>query len=138
MLDVLFNNPGDNLKPKRLSKLRDKSDKPLKSFLKSLSWRVVGTLDTIIISYFITGKFSFAVSIGGIEVITKTILYYFHERLWVHIHGIRLNILKKSNRKRDEDYRTEKNTQGENSPRFIKNPDFAIRRTNIIYHQFWN
>ena len=59
--------------------------------MKSVSWRIVGTIDTMIISYFITGKLTLALSIGSVEVFTKTILYYFHERLWAHIHKIRLN-----------------------------------------------
>jgi uncharacterized membrane protein len=47
-----------------------------------MSWRIVGTLDTILISYFITGEMSFALSIGGIELVTKMMLYVAHERLW--------------------------------------------------------
>jgi uncharacterized membrane protein len=74
-----------------------RTDKPVKSFLKSLSWRIVGTLDTMIISYFITGRMSMALSIGSVEVITKTILYYFHERLWVNIHKIRFKFFSKNN-----------------------------------------
>ena len=61
--------------------------------MKSVSWRIVGTIDTMIISYFITGKVTVAISIGSVEVITKTILYYFHERLWAHIHKIKLKLL---------------------------------------------
>jgi uncharacterized membrane protein len=74
-------------------------DKPIKSVLKAVSWRIVGTIDTMIISYIITGHLAVAVSIGSFEVISKTILYYFHERLWAHIHRIRLNFLTKSNEK---------------------------------------
>lgn len=54
----------------------------LKSLLKGITWRVIGTLDTIIIAFVVTGNGLKAVSIGGIEVFTKIILYYFHERLW--------------------------------------------------------
>ena len=57
-------------------------EKPYRSVAKAISWRTVGTLDTIIISYFITGNLVMAASIGSIEVITKMILYYFHERVW--------------------------------------------------------
>lgn len=57
-------------------------DKPYISLLKSISWRIVGTIDTILISYIITGEISSALSIGGFEVFTKMILYYFHERAW--------------------------------------------------------
>ena len=52
------------------------------SFTKGISWRLIGTLDTIIISYFVTGQMKFALSIGTVEVFTKIILYYFHERAW--------------------------------------------------------
>jgi len=57
-------------------------DKLTRSFIKSFSWRVIGTLDTIAISWFITGTLEFALSIGFIELITKMVLYIVHERLW--------------------------------------------------------
>ena len=56
-------------------------EKPYRSVVKTISWRTVGTLDTIIVSYFVTGNLVMAASIGSIEVITKMILYYFHERV---------------------------------------------------------
>ncbi|NEW80032.1 MAG: DUF2061 domain-containing protein [Gelidibacter sp.] len=59
-----------------------RSEKPIRSVVKAISWRVVGTIDTIVISWFITGELSMALSIGSIEVITKMILYYGHERIW--------------------------------------------------------
>lgn len=49
---------------------------------KAISWRVVGTLDTTILAWIITGSIELGAMIGGVEVITKTILYYFHERVW--------------------------------------------------------
>lgn len=58
------------------------SEKPLRSVVKSLSWRIIGTLDTVFISWIVTGKLDLAFSIGGIELITKMLLYFFHERLW--------------------------------------------------------
>lgn len=57
-------------------------EKPYRSVVKTISWRTLGTLDTIVISYFITGNLVMAASIGSIEVVTKMILYYFHERAW--------------------------------------------------------
>ena len=53
-----------------------------RSALKAISWRLVGTLDTIVIAYFITGTITQALSIGFIEWGTKIVLYFFHERLW--------------------------------------------------------
>ena len=49
---------------------------------KTISWRVVGTLDTIILSWLITGSWKLGLSIGGVEVITKMVLYFLHERAW--------------------------------------------------------
>lgn len=57
-------------------------EKPYRSVVKSISWRAVGTIDTIIISYLITGKLAFAFSIGGVELFTKMFLYFLHERTW--------------------------------------------------------
>ncbi len=57
-------------------------DSHRKSLVKSISWRVLGTLDTIVISWILTGKLAVALSIGSIEIFTKLFLYYAHERLW--------------------------------------------------------
>lgn len=54
----------------------------LRSLLKGISWRILGTLDTIIISWIVTGSIAFAATIGTTEVITKLVLYYLHERAW--------------------------------------------------------
>lgn len=57
-------------------------EKIRRSLAKTISWRIVGTIDTIIISYLITGTLTIALSIGAIELISKMILYFFHERAW--------------------------------------------------------
>ena len=53
-----------------------------RSVAKAISWRMTGTVDTIIISWLITRKLYLALSIGSIELFTKMFLYYFHERIW--------------------------------------------------------
>ena len=58
------------------------AEKDYRSVAKTVSWRALGTLDTMIISYLVTGNLIMAASIGSIEVVTKMILYYFHERAW--------------------------------------------------------
>ena len=58
------------------------ADKHYRSLLKAISWRATGTVDTIIISYLVTGKVKLAFSIGFIELFTKVGLYYVHERIW--------------------------------------------------------
>lgn len=53
-----------------------------RTLLKTISWRVVGTLATVVISYVITGTLALAFSIGAIELVSKMALYFFHERAW--------------------------------------------------------
>ena len=58
---------------------------------KTVSWRVIGTLDTMIISGIIPGSWSLGLAIGGIEVITKMILYFLHERAWYKFSKFGIN-----------------------------------------------
>ena len=51
-------------------------------FFKTISWRLIGTTDTIILSMIITGSFSVALQIGFLENISKIILYFIHEKVW--------------------------------------------------------
>jgi uncharacterized membrane protein len=60
-------------------------EKPYRSVAKAFSWRATGTLDTILISFLITGRMKMALSIGVIELFTKICLYYVHERIWNRI-----------------------------------------------------
>jgi uncharacterized membrane protein len=54
----------------------------LKSATKAITWRLLGAVDTFGLSYLMTGKLTAAVGIVGFEVITKSVLYYGHERAW--------------------------------------------------------
>ena len=73
--EILLNNVKKK-KPKATS------EKTSRSLLKSVSWRILGTIDTIIISYLITDTLEFALRIGFVELLTKMGLYFLHERLW--------------------------------------------------------
>ena len=53
-----------------------------RSVLKAVSWRVLGSIDTFVLSWFFTGSTKAAGAIALTEVLTKMILYYFHERAW--------------------------------------------------------
>jgi len=57
-------------------------DKTYRSILKTISWRTIGTIDTILISYLVIGDMKWAMSIGGVELFTKMGLYFIHERTW--------------------------------------------------------
>jgi uncharacterized membrane protein len=56
-----------------------------RSILKAVSWRTLGTLDTFAISWFMTGRVEIAGSIAALEVATKIVWYYIHERVWATI-----------------------------------------------------
>ncbi len=75
---VVFNKPGQT----STYRADRSSEKPKRSIVKSISWRIVGTLDTIIISWIITGTLTLAFSIGFVELMSKMVLYFFHERIW--------------------------------------------------------
>lgn len=60
-------------------------EKRYRSLVKAISWRITGTIDTFIVSYIITGKPGIALSISGVEVLTKMLLYYGHERIWTRL-----------------------------------------------------
>lgn len=57
-------------------------EKTYRSIAKTISWRTIGTLDTILISWLIIGDITWAMSIGGVELFTKMGLYFIHERTW--------------------------------------------------------
>jgi len=56
-----------------------------RSLAKAISWRITGSIDTMILSFLITGSVKFAAAIGLTEVMTKSLLYYLHERAWLKI-----------------------------------------------------
>ncbi|MCF7567132.1 MULTISPECIES: DUF2061 domain-containing protein [Flavobacteriaceae] len=72
------------LKNKEKSTYKEDSvgEKPIRSVAKALSWRVVGTLDTLAVSFVLAQDITLAASIASVDFITKLILYFFHERAW--------------------------------------------------------
>lgn len=54
-----------------------------RTILKTISWRVVGTLDTMVLGWVITGDPLVGLKIGALELVTKFVLYYLHERIWL-------------------------------------------------------
>tara|TARA_Y100001937_G_scaffold16198_3_gene22436 strand:- start:2144 stop:2344 length:201 start_codon:yes stop_codon:yes gene_type:complete len=53
-----------------------------RSVFKTITWRILATTDTFVISWIITGEWTLAGGIASIEIATKMYLYYMHERLW--------------------------------------------------------
>ena len=58
----------------------------LRHIAKAITWRIVGTIDTVLLSALITGSGITGLKIGVAEVVTKMVLYYFHERAWFNFN----------------------------------------------------
>ncbi len=57
-------------------------EKRTRSIIKTVTWRAIATMTTIILVYIFTGRIDWAITVGGIEVFLKLLFYYLHERVW--------------------------------------------------------
>ena len=67
------------------TKIREKWNKVVsykRHLLKTITWRIVGTIDTMLLGWLVTGNLKLGLAIGGFEVLTKMLLYFLHERVW--------------------------------------------------------
>ena len=62
--------------------MRQAPDSHGRSIAKAISWRLLGTFDTFVITFLVTGSFGWAGSVAGVESISKLVLFYLHERAW--------------------------------------------------------
>lgn len=67
---------------KRIFNIFKKKTAVQRHIAKTITWRIVGTIDTMLLGWFITGNPITGLKIGGLEVITKMGLYFLHERVW--------------------------------------------------------
>lgn len=58
---------------------------------KTITWRALGTIDTIVLAGLISGSWKTGLTIGGVEVVTKMVLYFLHERAWYKFSKYGLN-----------------------------------------------
>lgn len=95
IIDAVFNRHNKNVKvidindPKgeSVSKTQEQpAEKVKRSLAKTISWRVIGTLDTLVLSWIIVGEVKTAAAIASVEFVSKMILYFFHERAWNKIN----------------------------------------------------
>ena len=77
--------PSGNRQTKRTPSPVVSADSPVRSLAKAVSWRVTGSIDTLVLSWLYTGDLTIAAAIGLTEVATKMALYYLHERVWNRI-----------------------------------------------------
>jgi len=60
-----------------------------RSLIKTATWRIAATVDTMLLAWFFTGSPVAAITIGSLEILTKLILYYLHERVWNRLRSKR-------------------------------------------------
>ena len=60
-------------------------DTPSRTITKTITWRIIATVASLIIAFLISNDWKVAGSIASIQVIIHTVLYYLHERLWINI-----------------------------------------------------
>lgn len=58
------------------------SDTNTRSLVKTICWRITGSGATFLIAYLMIGNFAIAGTISMIQLVSNTILYYIHERIW--------------------------------------------------------
>ena len=76
-------------------------DSNKRHIIKTFSWRAIGTIDTIIFGWIITGNPLSGLKIGGFEVVTKMLLYFFHEKLWYKINfGLNRRVKRRKERQK--------------------------------------
>jgi len=57
-------------------------EKPIRSLVKAVSWRIVATLTTILLVVIFSKDLALGTIVGITELIVKTVVYYVHERVW--------------------------------------------------------
>ena len=69
-----------------ISTIEADADSVKKSMIKTMSWRIVATTTTFVISWIVTGRRVAGGAIASIEFWAKLALYYAHERAWAKAH----------------------------------------------------
>jgi adenylyl-sulfate kinase len=72
-------------------------------FAKAITWRIIGTMDTILLGFLITGDLPTGIRIGALELFTKVLLYFIHERIWVSVPFGLPEIFKRQRKKTSDD-----------------------------------
>lgn len=77
--------------------MRDQSHK--RHLVKALTWRIIGTLDTMLLTWWISGNPLMGMKVGLAEILTKIVLYYIHERIWYKVNVSKTGVLLESRKR---------------------------------------
>jgi uncharacterized membrane protein len=63
-----------------------KNNEPhLRSLAKSFSWRILGSVATVLLVFAYTGELRLSIEVGVVEFVGKIVLFYIHERVWAKL-----------------------------------------------------
>lgn len=90
--------------PPTVRKQRVTRDRPIKSIVKAITWRLIASATTFGLAYLFFHKDPYAAQkatgIALAEAFIKMLLYFFHERLWERVRwGRMLVIIRRGTRK---------------------------------------
>ena len=54
---------------------------------KAFTYRILGSLQTSLISYYFTGNLWVSGGIASVELVIKPVMYFLHERVWYTFSG---------------------------------------------------
>lgn len=57
-------------------------ERNVRSIAKAISWRIVATCTTIVLVFIYTGNLVVSTGVGVLELLSKIVIYYVHERIW--------------------------------------------------------
>ena len=57
----------------------------IRSLIKTVSWRIIASLITMLLIFIFTGNHILSLGVGFLDMVTKLIAYYIHERVWNNI-----------------------------------------------------
>ena len=60
----------------------DKKHAMVRHILKTLSYRILGTLTTVFVAFSLGVSLELSSLLGVGELLIKPVLYFFHERIW--------------------------------------------------------
>jgi len=83
--------------PPIITKQRLTRDRPIKSIVKAITWRIIASATTFGLAYLFFYKDPYAAQkatgIALTEAFIKMLLYFFHERLWERVRWGRMMVI---------------------------------------------
>jgi uncharacterized membrane protein len=70
------------MKKKEFKLINSKGEYAYRSWTKAVSYRVVGSLYSFVVLYLVSGKLLISLSLSAVEVVSKIVIFYYHERIW--------------------------------------------------------